>query len=896
MLEHLLSWLARIRGHPGHIAFGEARRLYLAYVATLRNSFDRLEAVDFAAARSDPGLLRTEELFRAAREHSAREGRSDNVATSDYQLGLLLHLQGRWTEARDHLELAVEWFRTSVREARHERSALSGCFYHLGLLAMRRGDRGQAERLLREALAIDEDDSDFYGVALCKSALETLTAWPFDSAPPDENPFAIPAVPPLAEAAPQLPALDDLAEDAPVPETCGTDWSAEEASKELEAEEGGSIASTSTAVVWLLSHSVEANEVYMTALERQLARGQKSRILVHRAALGSADPEQAVLPRLEPEEHLYGALLVLEEEGLRHPAYLDWATRCLQRVTDGEDFRLFVGAPQTGRSVSEYEREAGERGQGILEELMATVQLAGAGVSSRSAILVPGPDEVCAACWFYLRQAEAVRAVALWRRIRMLIARSAGRLAYYVQVAAALLVGMAALAVLALDRGSTLSQFVHSHLEVVAWLAGTVWFPVNTLPAYYLLRGLRAMARMPQERPDLMRLFFRFLPASLGIGILIDRLRLPLPWFVLGIAAGGLIDHARRVGVQRRRAGVSLRRCWQLSVEDGIAEALLVRGANLVENPMQASLFPALRPRVFLSYARCTRWSAPMAQRLHQLLADQGTVSFLDRQGIGPGSSWWSVLNRSLAETDVFVALLDAEAATRRMVAAELLAALAARAESGTPRLLILVGPDLDARSRRESLPVFEAVLAESPSPASHRQVRIVPASESALRMVASGLRPAHYETTSVVPAGWAVLLQLLLLPIISLGPLTEIAGLGAGILALLERGQRTHVAAFLDHRHLLGPACLLGGYLAGFAGRLVASKAFEVGPRRGLGPYGAYAFSCIGASALVLGWAKNLSPLLLGWVAVLASTGWCLAEVFLGTVRREKPGIFGPE
>jgi hypothetical protein len=28
----------------------------------------------------------------------------------------------------------------------------------------------------------------------------------------------------------------------------------------------------------------------------------------------------------------------------------------------------------------------------------------------------------------------------------------------------------------------------------------------------------------------------------------------------------------------------------------------------------------------------------------------------------------------------------------------------------------------------------------------------------------------------------------------------------------------------------------------------------------------------------------------------VLASAGWYLAEVFLGTVRREKPGIFGPE
>jgi tetratricopeptide (TPR) repeat protein len=903
MLEHLWSWLARSRGHPGHIAFGEARRLYLAYVQALRSPIDRLQAADFTAAHRDPGLLRAEALYRAAREHSAREGRSDNIAMADYQLGLLLHLQGRWTEARDHLQLAVEWLRAGVTAASHERSTLSGCFYHLGLLAMRLGDRGEAERLLRASLAIDEDDSDFGGIALCKSALETLASWPFDIVPPGENSSAAPAVPPLAEAAPQPPALDDLAEDAPASGIRGRDWRAEIA-EEPEVEEGDSVASTSTIVVWLLSYSVEANEVYMAALERQLARGVVGRVLVRRAALGSTDPAQSILPRLEPEERLCAALLVLEEEGLHHRVYLDWAAQCLQRVAGGEDFRLFAGAPQPGRAVSEYERAAGTRGKGILEELADTVQLVGAGSASRAAsgstpspIPVPSPDEVCAACWAYLRQAEAVRAAALWRRVRMVMARSAGRLAYCAQVAAALLVGLAALAGLALGPGSTLSQLVASHLEAVACLAGIVWFPVNTLPAYYLLRGLRAMARMPQERPDLVRLFVRFLPASLGIGFLIDRLRLPVSWFVLSIAAGGLIDHVRRVGVQGRRAGVSLRQCWQLRGEDGIAAALLIRGANLVEHPMQVSLFPALRPRVFVSYARDTRWSAPMAHRLHRLLADQGTVSFIDWQGIGPGSSWWPVLNRSLGKTDVFVSLLDAEATTRPMVAAELLAALAARAQSGTPRLLILAGPDLDARNRRESLPVFEAVLADSPLPASHRQVRIIPASEGTLRTVASGLRPAHYETTSVVPGEWAALLQFLAVPIVSLGAMTEIAGPGAGVLALLEHWQRTQVAAFLDGWHLLGPACLLAGYLAGFAARLVASKAFEVGGvRRGLGPYGVYAFSCVGASALALGWANYLSPLLLGWVVVLAGTGWCLAEVFLGTVRREKPGIFGPE
>lgn len=907
MLEHFWSWLARIRGHPGHIAFGEARSLYLRYVETLVSPFDRLSAADFEGARNNPDLLRAEALYRAAREHSANEGRNDNVAMSDYQLGLLLHLQGRFTEAQKHLELAVEWLRASVTASAPRRSALSGSFYHLGLLAMRRGDRGEAERLLLASLAIDEEDADSYGISLCRSAMETLATWPFDGVLPDDRPSAEVPVASLGDLSPQVPSFGDAPEGAPQLPARGRASGEGDPENGREMEEIDSLTITSTAVVWLLSHSVEANDIYMAQLEMLLARGAVTRLLVRRTAVGSADPAQSALPRLEPDEYLYAAILVLEEEGLNHDAYLYLAKQCLSRVTELEHFRLFVGGVQAGRLVCDYKRTAGAKGKEFLEGLKHEVQLGNpkneAEKPSGSASVqsqVPGPDEVCSACWAYLRQARAVRAAAFWRRVRMVVARSAGRFAYCSQAAAATLVGLAALAGLALGSGGALSHFVASHAGAVACLAGIVWFPVNTLPAYYLLRGMRAVARMPQERPDLARLFVAFLPASLGIGVLIDRLRPPLPWFVLGIAAGCLIDHVRRAGVQQRRAGVSLRRCRK-RVEEGrssIAEEVLSRGAKLVEHPMFVPLFPSIRPRVFVSYTHRSVWSSHEAHRLDRLLRDQGTVSFIDQQSIGPGSSWWSVLNRSLGETDVFVAFLDAKATTQPMVAAELLAALEARAASGTPRILVLAGPDLAGRNRRESFPVFEAVLADPVSPESHRQVRIIPGAGPVLDAVASDLKPARYETTAVVPGAWAKLLQVLTLPLVILAPpIVEIAGWFLGVLALLEHWERTNVGAFLESSQLLGAACLVGAYLAGFAARLLAARAFEVGGlRRGLGPFGVLALPFVGISALVFVWSKGLSPLLLGWVAVLAGAGWYLAEVFLGTVRREKPNVFGPE
>ena len=170
MLEHFWHWLARVSGNEGHIAFGESSRLYTAYIDAVQKPFDQLDDKDFAAARHSADLARAEQLYKKARKHTAQEGRRDNVTTADYQLGMLFHLQGRLSEARRHLQLAADALQSSVSAGLSQRSMLSGCYYHLGIIAMRNDNRAEAERLLHKSLEIDDADMDIGGMAVTKAA------------------------------------------------------------------------------------------------------------------------------------------------------------------------------------------------------------------------------------------------------------------------------------------------------------------------------------------------------------------------------------------------------------------------------------------------------------------------------------------------------------------------------------------------------------------------------------------------------------------------------------------------------------------------------------------------------------------------------------------------------
>ncbi len=175
MLERFWHWwMARVQKHEGHTAFADGCRAYMAYLNAHPKRYDLLDENDLRVAGQDAGLLRAETLYLEARKIAEADGRTDSASTTDYQLGMLYHLQGRLDEALDHLERAVVILNAKVVVGRNEREMLSGCYYHQGILAMRRKDRLEAERLLTKSCEIDESQNDHNGAAMSRAALKTV--------------------------------------------------------------------------------------------------------------------------------------------------------------------------------------------------------------------------------------------------------------------------------------------------------------------------------------------------------------------------------------------------------------------------------------------------------------------------------------------------------------------------------------------------------------------------------------------------------------------------------------------------------------------------------------------------------------------------------------------------
>ena len=389
MSKLFLHWVARASGNKGHIAFSEARRLYMSYINTLTKPFDQLVNDDFVSAKSSSDLARAEHFYAEAREHAAHEGRSDNVATVDYQVGMLFHLQGRLKEARFRLKSAVDTSQARVTVDRSERSMLSGCYYHLGIIAMHEGNRMEAERLLHKSLAIDTADMDIAGMRMCKEALSTVASQPFfssnstsqspglngeDNIPGyrGDNPIYSTQEPPLnmrlSQPRPTVDSLNGASAEART--ILGKEKSDTAGSHDYPGAKSGQ-----KNVVWILSHSVEANDLYLTEAMRQFSNIIPDKFAIQRAAIGNQDSTHATLNPNLPGERLCAVVLILEKEGLANTEYMRLAKICVNRVSIADDFRLFVGATEAGHQIDEYEEYCELEGRQLIDEIAQTVQL-----------------------------------------------------------------------------------------------------------------------------------------------------------------------------------------------------------------------------------------------------------------------------------------------------------------------------------------------------------------------------------------------------------------------------------------------------------------------------------------------------------------------------------------
>src|SRR3712207_5220217 len=106
MFERLLeAWAAK--GSERFRLYRKARLDYEAYQAEQGVPFDALTTEHYRRAAEDSRLQSAEEGYREAIRLSQAEGAFIDVASALYQLGVLLHLQGRFAEAVGPLQTCL---------------------------------------------------------------------------------------------------------------------------------------------------------------------------------------------------------------------------------------------------------------------------------------------------------------------------------------------------------------------------------------------------------------------------------------------------------------------------------------------------------------------------------------------------------------------------------------------------------------------------------------------------------------------------------------------------------------------------------------------------------------------------------------------------------------------
>ncbi len=175
-------WASRTM--PRFSLFREGRTLYEEYLNRLEREFCDLSESDFAQAQSSPELQRCESLYQQSLRLCRKDDAYHDIAVNCYQLGLLYHLQGRFREAEELLTEALEIADSLPRLVEDEIRLMSGCCYHLGILAARAEKNDAARDFFARSLRLDESLADLPGVSATRRAMARFLG---DSEPDEED-------------------------------------------------------------------------------------------------------------------------------------------------------------------------------------------------------------------------------------------------------------------------------------------------------------------------------------------------------------------------------------------------------------------------------------------------------------------------------------------------------------------------------------------------------------------------------------------------------------------------------------------------------------------------------------------------------------------------------------
>lgn len=133
MFEKTLEWAAAQKNRRFQL-YREARLAYEAYLSEHAVPFDCLTEDAYQTAAADARLRTAERGYNEAIALTRPSGSPHDLAVALSQLGMLLHLCRRFTEARDAFHEAIQILDDIARPGSGERQVLSCCHFHLGLL------------------------------------------------------------------------------------------------------------------------------------------------------------------------------------------------------------------------------------------------------------------------------------------------------------------------------------------------------------------------------------------------------------------------------------------------------------------------------------------------------------------------------------------------------------------------------------------------------------------------------------------------------------------------------------------------------------------------------------------------------------------------------------------
>ena len=601
-----------------------------------------------------------------------------------------------------------------------------------------------------------------------------------------------------------------------------------------------------TELVWVLSHSPEANTFAMEHLEAGVEEYPLP-VLFKQTSLGRPLPGQTGLGPVLIGPQICAVVLVIEEAGLEDPEFRKWADWCLSRFERWEQLRLYPCLHGMDEWALKRRAEAGDK---LVRRLYETVHFTYGALAKHIPSILRE----------HLEQVWETRSFVEARARKRHVSSVVGWLAAGAQVASLVVCLVGALAHWTLG-GEGAPSWLERCDQVLALALGVPLAPVLAVQV-----GV-ALGRRPY---GFLR---RFLQNSRSFGwswavlALLVLLHVRLPgtgdWVLLGAALGLLLDITRRHGLQQRWAlaatapmprqedaekepsegGVEEPRDGVVEEprDGGVAEPSVEEDtsnwrekvARATPSLLSCPYLPKTAPYVFISYSHGSLWSRRTADDLHAELRKRGGHAFLDREVIPEGSSWRQHLISGIGQASVVAAVVDAGTAAREWPEGEMEAALTQRRLSGSPDLVFLTHPGQLPEHFAAAQPAFRALLEPAHSDMSTWKPKIVPVREGTVPIVAAELSRLRYGSASILPCDLyfpaRALLGPLLLPVFLFALIGVLAGWATLPVALLEVATDLEILEALAGTPYAAPVAVVAAYWLGFTLRLYMAAGGEI-------------------------------------------------------------------